>query len=184
MSDHTGTVNCVRPHVDGGVGRGARRAGLRAVATSDRKVSMAPVEVEGEPVAIEAEDGELRAEDFGEAEEGRAPKLITAPCVPSRAEVEEHEVTHWPFRAWCPDFVRGRGLPPAHRRVHDYGKEDGVPTIVGDYCYMSRSDRNANDGRDNQGKPPILVIREVRSGSTMAMAVPCNGDSVQWAVDR
>ena len=87
-------------------------------------------------------------------------------------------MTHWPYRSWCPDCVRGRGRPTPHRGKHDYMKESGEPMVVGDYCYLSGQDRQ--DGQE----APILVLREVRSGATMAMLVPSKGDSTQWVVNR
>ena len=42
-----------------------------------------------------------------EGEEGRAGIPLTAPPKVSKQEREEHELTHTPFRAWCPFCVMG-----------------------------------------------------------------------------
>ena len=60
-------------------------------------------------------------------------------------------------------------------------QEGGDPMIVLDYCYMSGTDKAKEDDAENK---PILVMREVRSGATMAMAVPAKGDGTQWVNDR
>ena len=142
---------------------------------------LAPVESERELSENKDFEEEIFAEDFEAAEEGRAPKVLAAPPVPSRQEVEEHEITHFPFRSWCPDCVRGRAAAPPHRRAHVYNREQGVPMVVGDYCYMTGQDRHSEDAAS---KPTILVMREVRSGATMSMVVPGKGDTVKWVVDR
>ena len=133
------------------------------------------IEDVGDEVSKDSEVEELIAEDFGAVSK---PSVMPSPYTPSKKEVEEHEVAHWPYRSWCPDCVRGRGRPTPHRGKHDYMKEIGEPMVVGDYCYLSGKDR-----QDGQGAP-ILVLREVRSGATTAMLVPNKGDSTQWVVNR
>ena len=53
-----------------------------------------------------------------ENEEGRAPVLRKGPRTPSRQELEEHMVTHLPFRDWCVHCLNGRGRndPPLERQ--------------------------------------------------------------------
>ena len=36
-------------------------------------------------------------------------KSMNAPVKPTKAMVEDHEVSHLPFRNWCQACVRGRG---------------------------------------------------------------------------
>ena len=71
-------------------------------AAADRK--------EGEDCEMkEVDDGEGKDEDLEAEEEGVCHKEVTDPGQPSRAEREQHELTHIPFRSWCPHCVRGRG---------------------------------------------------------------------------
>ena len=65
---------------------------------------------------------------------------MAAPCTPSKDEVEEHEVTHWPYRSWCPDCVQGRGRAAQHRGRHDYMLEPGDPIVVADYMFPGGRD--------------------------------------------
>ena len=37
--------------------------------------------------------------------------------IPSEAEVEQHELTHLPFRSWCRHCVRAKGKESPHPRV-------------------------------------------------------------------
>jgi hypothetical protein len=48
-------------------------------------------------VEEEFRDIELEVE-----EEAREPKVLRDPGAPTEAEVERHNVTHQPFRSWCP----------------------------------------------------------------------------------
>ena len=41
-----------------------------------------------------------------DGEDQARPKIMRRPYTPSRQEVEEHMVSHMPFRAWCPHCCR------------------------------------------------------------------------------
>ena len=127
-------------------------------------------------------DGEAEQEEFEavepEEEEGRRPKAVTDPPQPSALEVAEHELTHWPFRSWCPDCVMGRGRDAPHRAVR---ADERNPMIVGDYGYLSGKDRAA---AERAGMTPMIVMRETRSGATLSMMVPSKGDGVGWVNRR
>ncbi len=63
----------------------------------------------------------------------RIPVRIPNPLQPSQEEIDEHELTHLPFRSWCRHCVRGKG------RVADHTskvREDGTPELHLDYCFM------------------------------------------------
>ena len=60
-----------------------------------------------------AEGGE---EEEEEEESGRRKiHKMNSPGKPSAAEVEEHCLTHLPFRNWCRHCVRGRGKEASHQ---------------------------------------------------------------------
>ena len=54
-----------------------------------------------------------------ETEEGRRLRSIGDPRLPSQKEVEEHNLTHLPYRNLCPHCVRGRGKDLDHRKSLD-----------------------------------------------------------------
>ena len=68
-----------------------------------------------------APGGRLEIGDVGvevaDPEEGRRPAVLRAPNRVTQAEREEHELTHIPYRQWCPICVkaRGRGTPRKSR---------------------------------------------------------------------
>ena len=53
---------------------------------------------------------------------------------PTEAEVEEHNLTHLPYRSWCRHCVRGRGKEMPHRKLED---EAGMPEVHADLCFLA-----------------------------------------------
>jgi len=62
----------------------------------------------GEPEGDCVEGYEQDAGDFREV------KKLVDPKLPSREEVETHEMTHLPYRNWCRHCVMGRGVEAPH----------------------------------------------------------------------
>ena len=89
------------------------------------------------------ESGERREADHEQiSEEASRPKYKNVEPRPSRKEVEEHMMTHIPFRAWCPHCVRGKARAAYHKK--DKRGERHVPIIGMDYMYM---ESEQTDGR-------------------------------------
>ena len=113
--------------------------------------------------ATEGELGEFESDVDGDGEAGdRKTKRLQDPQMPSKLEVEEHELTHLPFINWCRHCVRGRGKEFPHRRV---GDDAGMPELHADMCFLG-------DENDLGNNVPVLVVRERSSRMTMAAVVP------------
>ena len=84
----------------------------------------------------EGEGGDSQEEEL-EAEEARPARKVQTPCLPSAADVEEHNKTHLPYRSWCPFCVKGRKDRPAHATRPKVGPE--CAEIGLDYCYIRRA---------------------------------------------
>ena len=69
-----------------------------------------------------------------ESQEARAPKVLTSPMQPTKAERDLHRLIHVPFRAWCRECVLGRGRDRCHRRIVG---EDDVARIAMDYMFLT-----------------------------------------------
>ena len=54
-------------------------------------------------------------ENNEENEEAEVPKYKSSEPKPSKREVEEHMLTHVPFRTWCPHCVRGKERAAYHK---------------------------------------------------------------------
>ena len=66
-------------------------------------------------------------------------KELAQPRLPSRQEVQEHELTHIPYRSWCVHCVRGAGRSDAHRRrarQEEEEREQHMTTWSIDYAFM------------------------------------------------
>ena len=72
------------------------------------------------------EDEEIYCQLCEEGEEGRSPVRMPAPCRPSKQEIEEHELTHTPFRSWCKFCVKGRANNNPHRRRNKEDEEKNL----------------------------------------------------------
>ena len=101
-------------------------------------------------------------------EVGSKRLAIKVPIQPTDEERREHEISHIPYRSWCGDCVRGKGLTSAHRR-HSQGeeeKEQRRPLIALDYFYL---------GQDEEQSLPILAMVEEKTGRTYAICMPEKG---------
>ena len=105
-------------------------------------------------VAAEDEIGDAGREEEGE--EGREAVATPAPMASSRLERETHELTHTPYRAWCPHCVRMRGRNTAHKRQVQKEKS-WVPIISFDYFFFSQEGEQAN-------KNPMIVMVDDETG--------------------
>ena len=81
----------------------------------------------------EFQDIEFEVED--ESGEAREPRILRDPGAPTEAEVEQHNVTHLPFRAWCPACVEGKARDRKHRKQGGSDTKQ-IPEVVFDYCFM------------------------------------------------
>ena len=45
----------------------------------------------------------------------RGPRHVRDIRLPSQEEVDKHNLTHLPFRNWCPRCMKGRGKKAPHR---------------------------------------------------------------------
>ena len=130
----------------------------------------AETEVHGSVVegSEEGGDRERRSEEREEDEEGRAPVGIREPREASKAERAEHELTHTPYRDWCPHCVVARGRNRQHRMIKDKNAEVEVPRVAIDYFFMSYQDTHAP-------KNPHLVVIDEQTGEKFARATGVKG---------
>ena len=90
---------------------------------------------------------------------------LRAPPVPTPQMVAEHEVTHIPYRSWCPACVAGRGRSYSH---HHEGRDSTVPVISADYLYFSE--------KGVPGKSlPTVVLRDRASKTIFSHLLPTKG---------
>ena len=74
------------------------------------------------------------ADEITTQEEVAPLKAAPAPTKPSAADVEEHNITHTPYRSWCGSCVGGRGL--GEQRGRRSGRAHEIPRVGIDYWYI------------------------------------------------
>eukprot|EP00439_Symbiodinium_sp_Y106_P005152 s6843_g1.t1 len=79
--------------------------------------------------------------------------------------VAEHEVTHIPYRSWCPACVAGRGRSYSH---HHEARDSTVPVISADYLYFSEKGVPGKSLR-------TVVLRDRASKAIFAHLLPTKG---------
>ena len=113
--------------------------------------------------------GEIPAEV---SEASRRPRAKRIPDTVSKAEFEEHMLTHLPMRSWCDHCMKGKVREDAHPTREPSGRASEVPRLSLDYCFLGRALKTEitsveevkvpQDEKD--GLLPILVIVDEKSG--------------------
>ena len=77
-------------------------------------------------------------EDQEAVEEAAEVKRLPDVSMPCAAEIEVHNLTHLPFRDWCPCCVQGKAVSYPHTKRKK--EENEVPVISSDYMGLKRRD--------------------------------------------
>ena len=111
-------------------------------------------------------DGETDIDDADEEAESGKRKIVKmqSPVTPSSAEVEEHSLTHLPYRSWCKHCVRGRMKVAPHRKRDNRETENGVPEVHLDWAFP---------GEEEADKTITILVGRVRhTRMTMSAMAP------------
>ena len=115
-------------------------------------------------------DDNILADDEPHVEAQRA-KGLRQPRKPTPQEVHEHELTHLPYRDWCPICVQGRG------RQHNY-KTPRIrqPVVQVDFAYI----------KTNQEPLPTAVLTAVDATTQLCMAclVPDKSSMTDYMINN
>ena len=95
-----------------------------------------------------------------EGEEGREARRLPIPNGPSKEEREKHNLTHTPYRSWCPHCVRARGRNTPHRKG-EKESESLIPRISFDYFFLTKEDESGN-------KNPMIAMVDENTGEKYA----------------
>ena len=96
-----------------------------------------------EQVSWESKDGDLG--DMVDIDEDVSIQKVVpmpAPIQPSQSQIDAHNLTHWPYRSWCPHCVAARRQNDPHFRSSSSVTRT-IPLLVADYCYVRDSNDNA-----------------------------------------
>ncbi len=134
---------------------------------------------------IEDEVDEKDGDSDGE-EEGQQAKAIRAPHEPTQQEIEEHELTHIPFRDWCVHCCKGKSRRNPHRTNKAKAEEDeasAVTTVSMDYTYITEKGK-LGDRESKDGTKPIMVIYDRKTKTIMGHVASSKGASDDWLVKK
>ncbi|MBN71658.1 MAG: hypothetical protein CME32_20555 [Gimesia sp.] len=145
------------------------------------------MEINGEQIG---EDGKEEQQD-GNTEEfrcspcsgAREVKAARTPYKPTRQEVEDHELTHYPYRNWCDPCVRGQAKDDPHRSVAVEEAHSSIPRVSMDYCFLTE-DKKEDDGEVARYTLTVLVMVETLCRSLWAYAVGSKGASEDWVAEQ
>ena len=97
--------------------------------------------------------------DDDEQQQAIKAKATPAPKQPSQQEIQEHNLTHMPYRSWCPICVQGKGRSTSHNT-----QTSRKPIIQIDFAYLR--------GFEEQQTVPILTAIDIETGLCMATMLP------------
>ena len=114
------------------------------------------------------------------------PQIKKAPRRPTEEEVQEHNVCHIPFRAWCPHCVKGKAMNDPHMRDREEVGE--FPTVSIDYCFLhigegEEMERLSSEVTRTNAGMPIVVTTDDKTGLIFADVVPRKGND-PYAIKR
>ena len=87
-----------------------------SVLRADRVPPFQPAPMWVGPVMDEEAPAEFEADEAEPGDELPSGLKINAPNRPTRKELEEHSVSHLPFRSWCEACIRGKAKANPHKR--------------------------------------------------------------------
>ena len=125
-------------------------------------------------MSFEGDDGSL-----GEGgDEGQVVKLRVVGKPPSQKELDEHSVTHIPYRNWCRHCVSGRGQSDHHKKQLARHEQE-MPVVSVDYAYLAESSAKGSQER----MQPVIVLKDRKAGTVKAHMVEEKGINA-FAVKR
>ena len=122
--------------------------------------------------ALSREDPKDEEADQARGEiQSRRSRCIKAPRSPTKAEKEQHEVSHWPFQEWCTDCVQGRGISSPHKCRNKLKEEHTTPTICMDYCFPEGRAKKKEGEEESKKTLTVLAMKEQTTGATYCSVV-------------
>ena len=112
-------------------------------------------------------------------EEAERQRTVRTPSKPRLQEVEDHELTHCPFRSWCEHCVRGQAKDDRHPTVREDFADSSVVRVVIDYCFLQEDVTEKKTEHEEKTvartSMTILVMLETLCHSIWAYAVEAKG---------
>ena len=109
--------------------------------------------------------------DDDEQQEAQRAKGVKAPEQPTQQQIRVHNLTHLPYRNWCPICVESRGKADSHKK-----QTSKQPVIQIDFCYIK--------GIDEQQTTPILTAIDIQTGMISATLISDKQPLFEYATNQ
>ena len=106
----------------------------------------------------------------------RRPKQLKETAEPTEKEVNEHNLTHLPFRTWCAHCIRGKAKNPPHKRQKENEREKRTPVISADYCFLGNE--------EDESQAPVWVMTDHETKAVFAYVCEQKGSESKGVVDQ
>ena len=110
-------------------------------------------------------------EDEEENHQAIKAKAVAAPKQPTEQEIIEHNLTHMPFRSWCPICIQGKGKADAHQH-----RTSNKPIIQIDFAYLKAF--------KEETATPVLTAIDIETGLCSATLVPTKAAMMDYCVNN
>ena len=121
-------------------------------------------------------------------EEGEKVKAFRAPRKPSQKEVDDHELSHVPYRDWCEPCIRGQAKDAHHRTVTGELAESSVVRVSMDYCFVKEDvvekDNEHEETTIARMAMTVLVMMDTLCSSIWSYAVKSKGMAEKWVAEQ
>ena len=116
--------------------------------------------------------------------EARVPRTYTTPELPSAKEVAEHNLSHDPYRSWCPVCVEAQGKEDSHRRDGGHEHDGGIPTIGMDYGFYGEGLVGTEEKGAREDEVKALIMKDYTTGAMWGHVVTVKGPGDEWAMKQ
>jgi hypothetical protein len=150
-----------------------------------KKLQESPEDIDSEAAA--GSEGEFKCTPC-EHGAGTTQKAARSPGRPTSKEVEEHDLTHCPYRAWCDHCVKGQAKDDGHSTVKGELADSSVVRVALDYCFfqedLTTKDTEHEESTKAKTSMTVLVMLETLCHSVWAYVVESKGASEEWVIDQ
>ena len=138
---------------------------------------ISPVQTQAEVIEDADSQGEIE-------EEGVEPMVKRMEQRPSQEDVDQHMLTHIPYRSWCDHCVRGRAVNDHHKKSR--GQESSIPVISIVYAYFGETsdERKERKNKEKNGEStqieemPFIAVKDRMSKKVWAFLLSKRKESI------
>ena len=114
------------------------------------------------------EEKELSNVALQESTEPARPAHSAQP--PSEEEIQSHNLTHLPYKDWCPACNMAKARPDAHRIDSETLKQRKLPVSPFDFCHSGKTGEAVDEVAQVQ-KPTAVVVHDSHSNAVHCIPV-------------